>query len=78
MAGKQVSVEIFKKCQDVEKQGGMLTKKEDRRRMPGGVFMQLFSEREDIKEEQKVIFLIPKLLNIFLYSFLERIVHAWK
>uniref|UniRef100_A0A914LVX5 Phosphorylated adapter RNA export protein n=1 Tax=Meloidogyne incognita TaxID=6306 RepID=A0A914LVX5_MELIC len=53
LAGKQVSVEIFKKCQDVEKQGGMLTKKEDRRRTPGGVFMQLFSEREDIKEEQK-------------------------
>uniref|UniRef100_A0A1I8BMH3 Phosphorylated adapter RNA export protein n=1 Tax=Meloidogyne hapla TaxID=6305 RepID=A0A1I8BMH3_MELHA len=53
LAGKHVSVEIFKKCQDVEKQGGMLTKKEDRRRTPGGVFMQIFSEREDIKAEQK-------------------------
>jgi hypothetical protein len=52
--GKHLAVELFKECQEVEKRGGMLTKREDRRKTPGGVFMQLFNQREEISAEHKV------------------------
>uniref|UniRef100_A0A914IAK9 Phosphorylated adapter RNA export protein n=1 Tax=Globodera rostochiensis TaxID=31243 RepID=A0A914IAK9_GLORO len=51
--GKLHAVELFKKCQEVERNGGMLTQNRNRRRTPGGVFMQLFNESTDVGEQQK-------------------------
>ncbi|KAI3411869.1 hypothetical protein GPALN_001931 [Globodera pallida] len=52
-AGKLHAVELFKKCQEVERNGGMLTQNRNRRRTPGGVFMQLFNESAEVSEQQK-------------------------
>ncbi|KAL3114967.1 hypothetical protein niasHT_011403 [Heterodera trifolii] len=52
-AGKSHAVELFKQCQEVERNGGMLTQNRLRRRTPGGVFMKLFNESKEISEENK-------------------------
>jgi len=44
MVGVEVALELFNKTKDIESKGGMMIKNGERRRTPGGVFMQLLRD----------------------------------
>ena len=44
MVGAEVALEIFNKTKDIESKGGMMIKNGERRRTPGGVFMQILRD----------------------------------
>ena len=44
LVGGQVVLELFQKTQKIESEGGMMIKNGERRRTPGGVFMQLLRD----------------------------------
>lgn len=59
--GKEASLELFRKTQQIEKDGGMLTIYKNRRRTPGGIFLFLLKSSNDFDEKQKKeIFDAPK------------------
>ena len=44
LVGHEVAIELFNKTKDVEAKGGMMIKNGERRRTPGGVFLQLLRD----------------------------------
>ncbi len=54
MVGPEVCVELFKKTQDIESRGGMMIKNGERRRTPGGVFLQLLRDMGADESETRV------------------------
>jgi len=53
ITGKSVAIDLYKKCQEIEKNGGMLVENARRRRTPGGVFLRLFKTDDRISEADK-------------------------
>lgn len=49
--GNEKSIEIFFKTQKIEKNGGILTANQERRRTPGGVFISLLKEDPDVDQK---------------------------
>ena len=44
IVGVDVALDLFNKTKDIESKGGMMIKNGERRRTPGGVFMQLLRD----------------------------------
>lgn len=44
IVGVEVALDLFNKTKDIESKGGMMIKNGERRRTPGGVFMQLLRD----------------------------------
>merc|ERR1712004_212787 len=54
LVGHEVAVELFNKTKEVEAQGGMMIKNGERRRTPGGVFLQLLRDYGQDEKEARV------------------------
>merc|ERR1712156_104328 len=54
MVGAEVALEIFNKTKDIESKGGMMIKNGERRRTPGGVFMQILRDLGADEQETRV------------------------
>ena len=54
LVGHEVAVELFNKTKEVEAQGGMMIKNGERRRTPGGVFLQLLRDYGHDENEARV------------------------
>ena len=54
LVGHEVAVELFNKTKEVEAQGGMMIKNGERRRTPGGVFLQLLRDMGADPNESRV------------------------
>ena len=54
LVGHEVAVELFNKTKEVEAQGGMMIKNGERRRTPGGVFLQLLRDYGQDENETRV------------------------
>ena len=48
IVGVDVALDLFNKTKDIESKGGMMIKNGERRRTPGGVFMQLLRDAGNI------------------------------
>merc|ERR1712212_29477 len=54
MVGVEVALELFNKTKDIESKGGMMIKNGERRRTPGGVFMQILRDLGADEQETRV------------------------
>ena len=52
--GQEVSIELFEKTKGIESNGGMMIKNGERRRTPGGVFLQLLRDYGSDESEKRV------------------------
>ena len=54
LVGHEVAIELFNKTKDIEAKGGMMIKNGERRRTPGGVFLQLLRDMGSDESEPRV------------------------
>jgi hypothetical protein len=77
LLGVDMAKELFSQTRDAELKGGMMIKNGERRRTPGGVFLQLLRDtaHQDPRiDAQKVFFFNFKLIMcfiIFIYIFIR-------
>jgi phosphorylated adapter RNA export protein len=50
--GRSIALSLFSRTQQIELEGGMMTKSGSRRRTPGGLYLQLL--RDAAKEDQRI------------------------
>lgn len=54
--GKELALDLFNQCKEIERSGGMLVNNQKRRRTPGGVFLQLLKTSPKISDQIKVTY----------------------
>ena len=52
LVGRNVALELYKRTQQIESEGGMMIKNGSRRRTPGGLYLQLL--RDISREDERV------------------------
>ncbi|KAJ6642819.1 Phosphorylated adapter RNA export protein, partial [Pseudolycoriella hygida] len=56
--GRDIPIKLFKETQKIEKDGGMMIMNGQRRRTPGGVFLFLLKNSNEVQEDQKKLIFI--------------------
>ena len=71
IVGVDVALDLFNKTKDIESKGGMMIKNGERRRTPGGVFMQLLRDAGtyiDICGKKSNLIILHVKFNEFLFT----------